>query len=77
MRPSVVSNIEAHPVCQNWVVSVRDPVKDPQQVLDYLARYTHRVAIANSRITSLQNGMVTFTAKNRKKNRTEPITSAR
>jgi len=59
---------------KNWVVSVRDPVKDPQQVLDYLARYTHRVAIANSRITSLQNGMVTFTAKNRKKNRTEPIT---
>ena len=59
---------------KNWVVSVRDPVKDPQHVLDYLARYTHRVAIANSRITSLQNGMVTFTAKNRKKNRTEPIT---
>jgi hypothetical protein len=59
---------------KNWVVSVRDPVKDPQQVLDYLARYTHRVAIANSRITSLQNGTVTFTAKNRKKNRTEPIT---
>jgi hypothetical protein len=59
---------------KNWVVSVRDPVKDPQQVLDYLARYTHRVAIANSRITSLQNEMVTFTAKNRKKNRTEPIT---
>jgi len=56
------------------VVSVRDPVKDPQQVLDYLARYTHRVAIANSRIQSLQDGMVTFSAKNRKKNRTESIT---
>jgi len=59
---------------KNWVVSVRDPVKDPQQVLDYLARYTHRVAIANSRIQSLQDGMVTFSAKNRKKNRTESIT---
>jgi hypothetical protein len=59
---------------KNWVVSVRDPVKDPQQVLDYLARYTHRVAIANSRIQSLQDGMVTFRAKNRKKNRTESIT---
>jgi hypothetical protein len=59
---------------KNWGVSVRDPLKDPQQVLDYLARYTHRVAIANSRITSLQNAMLTFTAKNRKKNRTEPIT---
>jgi len=59
---------------KNWVVSVRDPVKDPQQVLDYLARYTHRVAIANSRIQSLQDGMVTFSAKNRKKNRTESVT---
>jgi hypothetical protein len=59
---------------KNWVVSVREPVKDPQQVLDYLARYTHRVAIANSRIQSLQDGMVTFSAKNRKKNRTESVT---
>jgi hypothetical protein len=56
------------------VVSVRDPVKRPEHVLQYLARYTHRVAIANSRIKSLHNGMVTFTAKNRKENRTESIT---
>jgi hypothetical protein len=59
---------------KKWVVSVRDPVKRPEYVLEYLARYTHRVAIANSRIKSLKDGMVTFSAKNRKKNRTEPIT---
>jgi hypothetical protein len=59
---------------KSWVVSVRDPVKCPEQVLEYLARYTHRVAIANSRIKSLKDGMVTFTAKNRKKNCTESIT---
>jgi len=59
---------------KKWVVSVRDPVKQPEYVLEYLARYTHRVAIANSRIKALKDGMVTFTAKNRKKNRTEPIT---
>jgi hypothetical protein len=59
---------------KTWVVSVRDPVKRPQYVLEYLARYTHRVAIVNSRIKSLNNGMVTFSAKNRKKNRTESIT---
>lgn len=59
---------------KNWVVSVRDPVKRPEHVLEYLARYTHRVAIANSRIKSLKDGMVTFTAKNRKKKRTETIT---
>jgi len=59
---------------KKWVVSVRDPVNQSEHVLEYLARYTHRVAIANSRITSLKNGMVTFSAKDRKKNRTEPIT---
>jgi hypothetical protein len=58
---------------KNWITDVRDPVKNPEHVLDYLARYTHRVAIANSRITALADGMVTFTVKNRKKNRTEPI----
>jgi hypothetical protein len=59
---------------KKWVVSVRDPVKRPEHVLEYLARYTHRVAIANSRIKSLKDGMVTFTAKDRKKNRIESIT---
>jgi len=59
---------------KNWVVSVRDPVKRPEHVLEYLARYTHRVAIANSRIKKLENSMVSFTAKNRKKQRTETIT---
>jgi hypothetical protein len=59
---------------KNWVVSVRDPVNRPEYVLEYLARYTHRVAIANSRIKALKDGMVTFSAKNRKKKRTELIT---
>jgi hypothetical protein len=59
---------------KNWVVSVRKPVKHPEHVLEYLARYTHRVAIANSRIKKLENGRVSFTAKNRKKQRTETIT---
>jgi len=59
---------------KKWIVDVRDPVKNPEHVLEYLARYTHRVAIANSRIKKLENGMVSFTAKNRKKNKTEPVT---
>ena len=57
-----------------WIIDVREPVKQPEHVLEYLARYTHRVAIANSRIKALRDGMVTFTFKNRKKNRTEPLT---
>ena len=59
---------------KNWIVDVRDPVKRPDHVLEYMARYTHRVAIANSRITALKDGMVTFSIKNRKKNRTQPLT---
>ena len=51
-----------------WVVSVRPPIKQPQHVLAYLARYTHRIAIANSRITALKDGMVSFRYKDRKNN---------
>jgi hypothetical protein len=51
-----------------WVVSVRDPINNPEHVLEYLARYTHRVAIANSRLESVKDGMVTFRYKDRKNN---------
>ena len=59
---------------KKWVIDVRDPVKSSEHVLKYLARYTHRVAIASSRITALKDGMVTFKIRNRKKNRIEQIT---
>jgi hypothetical protein len=59
---------------KQWIVDVRDPVKTPDHVLEYLARYTHRVAIANSRITEFKDGKVTFKIKNRKENRNELLT---
>jgi hypothetical protein len=43
-----------------WVVFVKPPFGGPEQVLKYLARYTHRVAISNSRILSIDDGKVTF-----------------
>jgi hypothetical protein len=43
-----------------WVVYAKAPFGGPEQVLKYLARYTHRVAISNSRLLSLENGSVTF-----------------
>jgi len=43
-----------------WVVYVKPPFGGPQQVLAYLARYTHRVAIANSRLVSLTDTAVAF-----------------
>jgi hypothetical protein len=44
----------------NWVVYAKPPFGGPQQVLDYLGRYVHRVAIANSRLLSCEGGQVSF-----------------
>jgi hypothetical protein len=44
----------------DWVVHVKPPFGGPQRVLKYLARYTHRVAISNHRLRSLQDGRVSF-----------------
>jgi hypothetical protein len=44
----------------DWVVYAKRPFGGPQQVLDYLGRYTHRVAIANSRLIDLVDGQVRF-----------------
>ena len=43
-----------------WVVEVRPPFGGPQHVLQYLARYTHRVAISNGRLIEMRDGQVTF-----------------
>lgn len=46
-----------------WVVFVKPPFGGPEQVLKYLARYTHRVAISNRRLLSMENSRVTFEYK--------------
>src|SRR5207253_10738035 len=45
---------------QEWVVFAKRPFAGPKQVLAYLARYTHRVAIANSRLLELTDQHVSF-----------------
>jgi hypothetical protein len=45
---------------QEWVVYAKEPLQNPHSVLKYLARYTHRVAISNHRLVSLEDGQVTF-----------------
>jgi predicted Zn-ribbon and HTH transcriptional regulator len=50
---------------KDWVVYSKPPVAGPEQVLDYLGRYTHRTAISNHRLVSLENGRVTFQWKDR------------
>jgi len=45
---------------KEWVVYSKPPFGGPEHVLKYLARYTHRVAIANGRLLSLDSGQVRF-----------------
>jgi hypothetical protein len=46
-----------------WVVYAKRPFAGPEQVLDYVGRYTHRVAISNHRILDIAEGNVTFRYK--------------
>ena len=43
-----------------WVVYAKRPFAGPEQVLEYLGRYTHRVALSNNRLVSLTDGVVRF-----------------
>ena len=52
----------------NWVVYAKRPFGGPAQVLAYLGRYTHRVAIANSRLVALDDDHVAFSWKDYRQN---------
>ena len=45
---------------REWVVYCKRPMSGPEQVLNYLGQYTHRVAISNNRLISLEQGKVRF-----------------
>ena len=51
---------------RQWVVYAKPPFGGPETVLDYLGRYTHRVAISNHRLKELKDGQVSFTYKDYK-----------
>jgi Putative transposase/Transposase zinc-binding domain len=53
---ALLSRAKAH----EWVVYAKRPFAGPQQVLDYVGRYTHRVAISNNRLRDIENGQVGF-----------------
>ena len=53
---------------KKWFVYSKPPFAGPEAVLAYLARYTHRVAIANSRLLALDERGVTFRYKDYRRN---------
>ena len=52
-------------------MDIQEPIEKPEYVLEYVARYTHRVAISNDRIYGLKDGVVSFRYTNREKNSVE------
>jgi hypothetical protein len=49
-----------------WVVYAKPPLGGPERVLEYLGRYTHRIAISNNRLLECKDGQVTFSYKDYK-----------
>ena len=62
-QPAAFKHLLNVSVRQDWVVYAKLPFGGPEQVMKYLARYTHRVAISDQRLVDLQNGQVRFRYK--------------
>ena len=58
---------------RKWVAHAKAPFGGPERVLDYLGRYTHRVAISNNRLQELKNGQVSFDYKDYKDKRRHKV----
>jgi hypothetical protein len=58
---------------KSWVVYAKKPFGSPQTVLDYLGRYTHRVALSNERILKIENGKVLLSYRDRKEGNQKKI----
>jgi hypothetical protein len=66
-----LATLRAH----DWVVYAKPPFAGPAQVLEYLGRYTHRVAISNDRLVSVDAGQVHFRWKDyARRNRVKTMT---
>src|SRR5271169_2973348 len=72
-EPASFHALAAHLRRAAWVVYAKKPFGGPAQVLAYLGRYTHRVAIANSRIRACDDDHVAFTWKDYRQNGAEKI----
>lgn len=62
-HPTAWKDFLAETRALEWVVYAKPPFGGPERVLDYLARYTHQVAISNHRLLRLEHGRVTFRYK--------------
>jgi hypothetical protein len=68
VRASLGGPLLRQAASKEWVVYSKAPLAGPAQVLRYLGRYTHRIAIGNERLVALQEDRVTFRYRDRKHN---------
>ena len=59
-QPEAFASLVARMKACEWVVYAKRPFAGPQQVLDYVGRYTHRVAISNNSLLDIEHGQVRF-----------------
>jgi hypothetical protein len=64
--PEDVKQLRVQLYTKDWVVYAKAPLADPAHILDYVGRYTHRVAIANHRILDVRDGWVCFAYRSRR-----------
>ncbi|MEE8149966.1 MAG: IS91 family transposase [candidate division Zixibacteria bacterium] len=62
--PAAFNKLKSELYGKKWVTFCKQPFGGPEQVLEYLSRYTHRVAISNHRLIKVENGRVYFKWKN-------------
>lgn len=67
-NPVIYDNLISQTYKKDWVVYCKEPFKNANCVIQYLGRYTHRVAISNERIMKVGDGMVTFKWRDYKDN---------
>lgn len=67
MRASLGRRLLRQAAAKQWVVYSKAPMAGPAQVLRYLGRYTHRIAIGNERLVAVDDGKVTFRYRDRRR----------
>ncbi|MEQ8810925.1 MAG: IS91 family transposase [Imperialibacter sp.] len=72
---SDTTTLKAALYAKNWNVYIKKPLAGPESVVQYLGKYTHRVAISNNRLVSASDGKVSFRWKDYRKRLTKQLLS--
>ena len=74
LGPSLGRRLLRQAASKQWVVYTKPPLAGPAQVLRYLSRYTHRIAIGNERLLAFHDAQVTLRYRDRKRARPSLLT---